>query len=68
MMLMQEKFSLLRENETLLNANKRLNQEKENLLKNKDMADAQIVTLTKSLDAMQKDLKDKENLVLPSYV
>lgn len=67
-MLMQEKFSLLRENETLLNANKRLNQEKENLLKNKDMADAQIVTLTKSLDAMQKDLKDKENLVLPSYV
>lgn len=67
-MLMQEKFSLLRENETLLNANKRLNQEKENLLKNKDMADAQIVTLTKSLDAMKKDLKDKENLVLPSYV
>ncbi|KAG5079513.1 hypothetical protein AAZX31_02G084600 [Glycine max] len=59
----EEKFSLLRENETLLNANKRLNQEKENLLKNKDMADAQIVTLTKSLDAMQKDLKDKENLV-----
>ena len=48
--------------------NKRLKQEKENLLKNKDMADAQIVTLTKSLDAMQKDLKDKENLVLPSYV
>ncbi|XP_047152921.1 RAB11-binding protein RELCH homolog isoform X1 [Vigna umbellata] len=59
----EEKFSLLRENETLLNANKSLNQEKENLSKNKDLADAQIVTLTKSLDAMQKDLKDKENQV-----
>ncbi|XP_020218710.1 RAB11-binding protein RELCH [Cajanus cajan] len=59
----EEKFSLLRENETLLNANKRLNQEKGNLLKNKDLADAQIVTLTKSLDAMQRDLKDKENMV-----
>ncbi|KAK7340929.1 hypothetical protein VNO77_21647 [Canavalia gladiata] len=59
----EEKFSLLRENETLLNANKRLNQEKESLLKNKDLADAQIVALTKSLDTMQKDLKDKENLV-----
>ncbi|KAK7374867.1 hypothetical protein VNO80_08310 [Phaseolus coccineus] len=59
----EEKFSLLRENETLLNANTRLNQEKENLSKNKDLADAQILTLTKSLDTMQKDLKDKENQV-----
>ncbi|TKY64816.1 LisH domain and HEAT repeat-containing protein KIAA1468 [Spatholobus suberectus] len=59
----EEKFSLLRENEMLLNANKKLNQEKENLLKNKDLADTQIVALTKSLDAMQKDLKDKENMV-----
>lgn len=67
-MLMQEKFSLLRENETLLNANKSLNQENENLSKNKDLADAQIVTLTKSLDAMQKDLKDKEKQVMPSYI
>lgn len=65
---MQEKISLLRENETLLNANTRLNQEKENLSKNKDLADAQIVTLTNSLDTMQKDLKDKENQVKPSYI
>lgn len=65
---MQEKFSLLRENETLLNANKSLNQEKENLLKNKELADTQIEELTKSLDAMQKDLKDKENMVILSYV
>ncbi|XP_027350526.1 RAB11-binding protein RELCH isoform X2 [Abrus precatorius] len=59
----EEKFSLIKENESLLNANKRLNQEKEILLRNKDSADAQIVALTKSLDAMQKDLKEKENMV-----
>ncbi|QCE12921.1 HEAT protein [Vigna unguiculata] len=59
----EEKFSLLRENETLRNANKSLNQENENLSKNKDLAEALVVTLTKSLDAMQKDLKDKENQV-----
>ena len=64
---MQEKITLLRENETLLKANKGLNQEKESLLKNKDLADAQIGALTKSLEAMQKDLKEKENLVVPSY-
>ena len=64
---MQEKITLLRENETLLKANKGLNQEKESLLKNKDLADAQIGALTKSLESMQKDLKEKENLVVPSY-
>lgn len=61
---MQEKFSLLRENEKLLKLNKKLNQEKETLLKNKDLADAQIGTLTKSLEAMQKDIRDKENQVV----
>lgn len=60
----QEKFTLLRENETLLKANKSLTQEKDTLSKNKDLADAQIGALTKSLEAMQKDLKDKENLVV----
>ncbi|XP_061338315.1 uncharacterized protein LOC133285154 isoform X2 [Gastrolobium bilobum] len=59
----EEKISLLRDNETLLKANERLNEEKEILLKNRDLADAQIGALTKSVDAMQKELKDKENLV-----
>jgi len=63
-MRMQEKFSLLQENEKLLKSNKKLNQEKETLLKNKDLADAQIGTLTKSLEAMQKDIRDKENQVV----
>lgn len=62
---MQEKFSLLRENETLLKANKVLNQEKEALLKNRDLADAQIGALTKSLETLQGDLKHKEDLVVP---
>ena len=32
--------------------------------KNKDLEYAQVVMLTKSLDAMQMDLKDKENQVI----
>ncbi|WJX77189.1 hypothetical protein P8452_60519 [Trifolium repens] len=60
----EEKFSLLQENETLLKSNKKLNQENETLLKNKGLADAQIGTLTKSLEAMQKDIREKENQVL----
>ncbi|XP_073223287.1 uncharacterized protein [Cicer arietinum] len=59
-----EIFSLLQENETLLKLNKKLNQEKETLLKNKDLTDTQIGKLTKSLEAMQKDIRDKENQVL----
>lgn len=45
-----------RENETLLKANEKLNQEKENLLKDKNLADSQIGELTKSWEALQKDL------------
>lgn len=54
---------MLRENESLLKANENLNHEKECLLKNKDLADGQIKALTKSSEALQKDLKDRENLV-----
>ncbi|XP_062150654.1 uncharacterized protein LOC133859309 [Alnus glutinosa] len=59
----EEKIAMLRENESLLKENERLNHEKELLLKNRDLADGQISALTKSLEALQKDLKDKENLV-----
>lgn len=54
---------MLRENESLQKANEKLNHEKEYLLKNKDLADGQIMALTKSSEALQKDLKDKDNLV-----
>lgn len=54
---------MLREKESLQKENERLNHEKSRLLKNKDLADGQISALTKALEAHQKDLKDKENLV-----
>lgn len=57
---------MLRENESLLKANDKLKQEEEFLLKNKDLADGQIMALTKSSEALQKDLKDKENMVILS--
>ncbi|KAJ1442565.1 LIS1-like proteiny motif [Sesbania bispinosa] len=58
------KIAQVGENETLLKANQLLNQEKERLLKEKSLADGQIGALTKSLEALQEDLKHKENLVL----
>ncbi|KAF9683958.1 hypothetical protein SADUNF_Sadunf04G0068000 [Salix dunnii] len=57
----EEKIAMLRENESLLKANERLNNEKEKLLIAKDLSDNQISGLTKSLEAMQKDLKDRES-------
>lgn len=64
---MQEKIGLVRENEAFLKENQRLNEEKESLLKGKDLADGQIRTLTKSLGALQEDLKQKENMVVAIY-
>lgn len=64
---MQEKIAQVLENETLVKANQKLTQEKESLLKDKDLANSQIRTLTKSLEALQEDLKHKENRVVPFY-
>lgn len=58
---------MIRENESLLKTNERLNHEKESLLKTKEISDGQISALTKSLEALHKDLKDRENLVVHSY-
>lgn len=60
---LQEKIAMIRQNESLLEANKKLNLEKESLLRNKDLAEGQIGALTKSLETMQKEVKDKESLV-----
>lgn len=65
---MQEKIAQVPENITLLKENERLNQEKESLLKDKDLADGQIAALTKSLEALQRDLKEKENMVVSIYI
>jgi hypothetical protein len=64
---MQEKIAQVRENDALLKENQSLNEEKESLLKGKDLADAQIRALTKSLGALQEDLKQKENMVVSIY-
>ncbi|XP_022636815.1 uncharacterized protein LOC106772925 isoform X5 [Vigna radiata var. radiata] len=59
----EENITQGQESNTLLIANERLKQENESLLKDKDMAYGQITDLTKSLEALHKDLKDKENMV-----
>ncbi|XP_022133812.1 lisH domain and HEAT repeat-containing protein KIAA1468 homolog [Momordica charantia] len=59
----EEKIAMIRQNESLLEANKKLNHEKECLLRNKDLAEGQIGALTKSLETMQKEIKNKERLV-----
>lgn len=64
---MQEKIAQVLENETLVKANQKLTQENESLLKDKDLANSQIRALTKSLEALQEDLKHKENRVVPFY-
>nr|CAD1834951.1 unnamed protein product [Ananas comosus var. bracteatus] len=59
----EEKIAILRENESLIKENEKLRSEKNLLLKNKESADGQIVVLKKSLEAAQKDLKDRDILV-----
>ncbi|KAL5571309.1 hypothetical protein UlMin_020906, partial [Ulmus minor] len=59
----EEKIVMVQEKESLQKENDWLNNEKARLLKNKDLADGQISALTKALEAHQKDLKEKENLV-----
>ena len=55
---------MLRKNESLQKANERLHHENDSLLKYKELSDGQISALTKSLEALQKDLKDREKLVV----
>lgn len=54
---------MIREKESLQKENERLNHEKACLLKTKDLADGQISALTKALEVVHKEVKDKENLV-----
>ena len=65
---LQGKNAMNRQNVSLLEGNKELNHEKESFLRNKDFAESQIGALTKSLETMQKEIKDKESLVFsPHY-
>ncbi|XP_074308326.1 uncharacterized protein LOC141643185 [Silene latifolia] len=59
----EEKVAMLREKELLLKENEKTNQEKDCLLKNKELADGQIAALTRSLDGLQKEMKEKDILM-----
>ncbi|KAL3525488.1 hypothetical protein ACH5RR_013860 [Cinchona calisaya] len=59
----QEKITMLHQNESFQKENDKLKNEYQSLLKSKDIADNQVVVLMKSLEALQKDIKDKEVLV-----
>lgn len=63
-LMLQEKIAILRENESLQKEYDRLKNEKQSLLKNKDLADGQVMALTKSLEALQNNIKEKEILVI----
>ncbi|KAK3036549.1 hypothetical protein RJ639_030990 [Escallonia herrerae] len=58
-----EKIAMLRENESLVKESDNLKNEIQSLLKRKSLADVQVMALTKSLEALQKDVKDKETLI-----
>lgn len=55
---------MLRENESLNKENEKLKNDNASLLKNKDLAENQVMVLTRSMEALRKDLKDKEILVV----
>ncbi|CAD6231318.1 unnamed protein product [Miscanthus lutarioriparius] len=59
----EEKISILKENETLLKDNERLNAENDSLMKSREGANSQVAALRKSLDAAHKDIKDKEQMI-----
>ncbi|KAL6608032.1 hypothetical protein ACP70R_041095 [Stipagrostis hirtigluma subsp. patula] len=59
----EEKISILRENESLMKDNDRLNAEKDSLMKTNEAANSQIAALRKSLEVAHKDIKEKEKMV-----
>ncbi|WCJ25320.1 HEAT repeat-containing protein [Euphorbia peplus] len=59
----EEKIAMLRENDSLKSAKEKLDIEREKLSKSKDFADNQISALTKSLEALQKEVKEREHQI-----
>lgn len=57
---------MLRENESLQKENDKLKNNIQSLLKSKEVSDAQVIALTRSLEVLQKEVKDKENKVIIS--
>ncbi|WOH10287.1 hypothetical protein DCAR_0729754 [Daucus carota subsp. sativus] len=59
----EEKIAILREHESLQKEIDRLKSEKQASIKYKDLADGQVMALTKSLETLQNSIKEKEILV-----
>lgn len=64
---MQEKIAILREHESLQKEIDRLKSEKQASIKYKDLADGQVMALTKSLETLQNSIKEKEILVILNH-
>ena len=61
---MKEKISILRENEALMKDSERLCAEKDFLTKSRELANNQVASLRKSLEAAHLDIKEKEKMVI----
>jgi hypothetical protein len=61
---MKEKISILRENEALTKDSERLCAEKDSLMKSRELANNQVASLRKSLEAAHVDIKEKEKMVI----
>ncbi|XP_028071654.1 RAB11-binding protein RELCH homolog [Camellia sinensis] len=59
----EEKVAMVREKESFLKENEKLKNKNASLLENKDLTDGQVMALTRSLEALHKELKEKEILV-----
>ena len=60
---MKEKISILRENEALKKDSERLCAEKDFLMKSRELANNQVASLRKYLEAAHVDIKEKEKMV-----
>ncbi|KAL9158443.1 hypothetical protein ABFS82_08G069300 [Erythranthe guttata] len=59
----EEKIAMQRQNESLLKETDRLKSNGQSLIKSKEISEAQVIALTRSLEVLQKDIKDKEKMV-----
>lgn len=59
----EEKLSMQQQNESLVKEIDKFKHEKQTLLRSRDLVDSQSSSLKKSLDSLQRDMKEKDNLI-----
>lgn len=62
----QEKMAILQENETLRKDSDHLKTENDSLMKTREAANSQVAALKRSLEVTNKDIKEKEKMVIAS--